>query len=368
MSASSCRWSARAEERVRRTSGSGPSRSARSASASRARPSSPMDSRTATWCEPTERATCPGWPPSSGRAATGPFASPSTSTGTSSARRSRSSSTSCSGSAVPTRPCHPRSWRSTCSPRWTWNRSSPGSSSRCATACWSGSGPTRAHRRAAGAGVDPDASALRAGLGLRPGGLLLALLGQEPGLASLRVDLLGGGSLLRGRFHLARARLERPPEEPLHDEGGVGAGREREGDVHPQPVTVELVVGRLAHDELTGDDQERPQLVIEVDLRGAGDGQARERHVLAPQHRERRLLHHRVGEGRGGAEQRERLVAQEPRLSGIHSAWEEERPGLVLDGREPLDADHLAQVLLHALVPEPALVGEDLKGAPAGLR
>ena len=58
---------------------------------------------------------------------------------------------------------------------------------------------------------------------------------------------------------------------------------------------------------------------------------------------------------------------EQPRLRRVELAREQERARLVADGHEARHADDVLQVLLHALVPEPALVREHLERAPARL-
>src|SRR5262245_56120616 len=123
------------------------------------------------------------------------------------------------------------------------------------------------------------------GLSRFPGRFARALLGAEA--LGRRFDALrwpgrwGRGRarrLLERLDRFERARLERPlrgadllggvlavalVEEALDDQGGVGARREGEGDVDLPVAAVELVRGRLPHEQLVRVDQQRALLALE---------------------------------------------------------------------------------------------------------
>src|SRR5690606_15484549 len=170
----------------------------------------------------------------------------------------------------------------------------------------------------------------RFGGGLPAGGALLllaALALEESHLGAARprrlllvrfdeVGRLGGGAAegagehrLGGGMHLA-ALLGLllqfgEPEEAPGDEGGVGAGRQREGDVHLESTAVELVGAGFADHELARNHDDGALLVLEEEARHVGQGEVVQPDALALEGLEDGAGRARVVEGGVGAEQGE---------------------------------------------------------------
>ena len=98
-----------------------------------------------------------------------------------------------------------------------------------------------------------------------------------------------------------------------------------------------------------------------------GTARSGKRLSLAPEHRQRGVLRGRLRELRPGREERNVRSSSSRACAASSLAREQERARLIADGHEARHADDVLQVLLHALVPEPALVREHLERAPARL-